>query len=72
MMLFLRINMFSDGLIDLMKMLMSVPFTINKTTKLDNIQTKAKERYLPVYEKVSSSSWSGQCLVFMYIYVHDN
>ncbi|XP_062286203.1 glutathione S-transferase, alpha tandem duplicate 1 [Scomber scombrus] len=45
------INMFSDGLIDLMKMLMSLPFTINKTAKLDNIQTKAKERYLPVYEK---------------------
>lgn len=53
MMLFLRINMYSEGLIDLMEMIMILPFSTDVTTKLDNIQTKAKERYLPVFEKVS-------------------
>lgn len=60
--------MYSDGLIDLMKMLMGVPFTIDKITKLANIQTKAKERYLPVYEKVPLYALSGQCLQFIYIH----
>ncbi|XP_042289130.1 glutathione S-transferase, alpha tandem duplicate 1 [Thunnus maccoyii] len=48
------INMYWDGLIDLIKMIMSVPFTIDATKKLNIIQTKAKERYFPVYEKALS------------------
>ena len=48
----LRINQYSEGLIDLMEMIMMLPFTPDPKPKLDNIQTKAKERYLPVFEKV--------------------
>ncbi|XP_018543788.1 glutathione S-transferase, alpha tandem duplicate 1 [Lates calcarifer] len=46
-----RINMYSEGLMDLMEMIMMLPFTADPKPKLDNIQTKAKERYLPVFEK---------------------
>lgn len=52
-MLSFRINMYSEGLTDLMEMIMILPFTPDPKPKLDNIQSKAKERYLPVYEKVN-------------------
>ncbi|XP_015229957.1 PREDICTED: glutathione S-transferase A4-like [Cyprinodon variegatus] len=45
------INMYSEGLIDLMEMMMMLAFTADPKPKLDNIQSKAKERYLPVFEK---------------------
>lgn len=48
----IRINMYSEGLIDLMEMMMMLAFTADPKPKLDNIQSKAKERYLPVFEKV--------------------
>ncbi|XP_071336900.1 glutathione S-transferase 3-like [Trachinotus anak] len=48
------INMYSEGLIDLMEMIMILPFSADVKSKLDNIQTKAKERYLPVFEKALS------------------
>ncbi|XP_060942749.1 glutathione S-transferase A4-like [Limanda limanda] len=48
------INMYSEGLMDLMEMIMMLPFVTDKQPKLDNIETKAKERYLPVFEKALS------------------
>lgn len=48
-----RINMYSEGLMDLMEMIMILPFSSDVQPKLDNIKTKAKERYLPVFEKVT-------------------
>ncbi|XP_013879867.1 glutathione S-transferase [Austrofundulus limnaeus] len=45
------INMYSEGLMDLMEMMMVLPFVEDPKPKLDNIQTKAKDRYLPVFEK---------------------
>jgi len=47
------INMYSEGLRDLMEMIMILPFTppADVQTKLETIQTKATERYLPVFEK---------------------
>ncbi|KAM7385683.1 hypothetical protein PAMP_001748 [Pampus punctatissimus] len=48
------INMYSEGLIDLMEMILVLPFSTDVAEKLENIQTKAKERYLPVFEKVLS------------------
>ncbi|XP_068613203.1 glutathione S-transferase 3-like [Brachionichthys hirsutus] len=48
------INMYSEGLIDLMEMMMMLPFIPDPKEKLDNIESKAKERYLPVFEKVLS------------------
>nr|XP_057914647.1 glutathione S-transferase, alpha tandem duplicate 1 [Doryrhamphus excisus] len=45
------INMYSEGLIDLMEMIMILPFSTDEKSKLENIETKAKERYLPVFEK---------------------
>nr|XP_046258692.1 glutathione S-transferase A4-like [Scatophagus argus] len=50
------INMYSEGLMDLMEMIMILPFTQDPKPKLDNILSKAKERYLPVFEKVLSGS----------------
>lgn len=46
--------MYSEGLRDLMELIMMLPFTppAELKTKLDTIHTKATERYLPVYEKV--------------------
>ncbi|KAM9808568.1 glutathione S-transferase, alpha tandem duplicate 1 [Syngnathus typhle] len=46
-----KINMYTEGLMDLMEMIMILPFSQNTKTKLGNIETKAKERYLPVFEK---------------------
>ncbi|XP_072247193.1 glutathione S-transferase, alpha tandem duplicate 1 [Leuresthes tenuis] len=45
------INMYLNGLMDHMKMIMILPFLSDVKPKLDNIQSKAKERYLPVFEK---------------------
>lgn len=44
--------MYSEGVMDLMEMIMMLPFSQDPKAKLDTIQTKAKERYLPVFEKV--------------------
>ncbi|KAM3862949.1 glutathione S-transferase A1-like [Diretmus argenteus] len=51
-----RINMYCEGLMDLMEMMMMLPFTppADVKTKLDNIHTKATGRYLPVFEKALS------------------
>ncbi|XP_045926315.1 glutathione S-transferase, alpha tandem duplicate 1 isoform X1 [Micropterus dolomieu] len=48
------VNMYSEGVMDLMEMIMMVPFSQDPKAKLDTIQTKAKERYLPVFEKALS------------------
>uniref|UniRef100_A0A8C6NS55 Glutathione S-transferase n=1 Tax=Nothobranchius furzeri TaxID=105023 RepID=A0A8C6NS55_NOTFU len=48
------INMYSEGLMDLMEMIMIHAFVSGTKAKLDDILTKAKERYLPVYEKALS------------------
>ncbi|XP_070696843.1 glutathione S-transferase A4-like [Pempheris klunzingeri] len=45
------INMYSEGIMDLMEMIMMLPFTPDPKPKLDNIHSKAKERYFPVFEK---------------------
>ncbi|KAM9804188.1 glutathione S-transferase 3-like [Neosynchiropus ocellatus] len=50
-----RINMYMEGLMDLMEMIMMLIFQPDAESKLANIQTKAKERYLPVFEKALSS-----------------
>lgn len=47
-----RINMYSESLMDLMEMIMILPFTPDVKEKLENIENKAKTRYLPVFEKV--------------------
>lgn len=44
--------MYSEGIIDLMEMIMMLPFTADPKPNLEAIQTKAKGRYLPVFEKV--------------------
>ncbi|KAM9804186.1 glutathione S-transferase alpha-4-like [Neosynchiropus ocellatus] len=46
-----QINMYAWSLVDLMEMIMVLPFQPDAESKLANIQTKAKERYLPVFEK---------------------
>ncbi|XP_042370116.1 glutathione S-transferase A4-like, partial [Plectropomus leopardus] len=45
------INMYSEGLMDLMEMIMKLPLSIDQKTQLDLIERRAKERYLPVFEK---------------------
>ncbi|KAK5603230.1 hypothetical protein CRENBAI_012099 [Crenichthys baileyi] len=45
------INMYSEGLMDLMEMFITLPFAADPKSKLDSIQSKANERYLPVFEK---------------------
>ncbi|XP_070771933.1 glutathione S-transferase, alpha tandem duplicate 1 [Enoplosus armatus] len=50
------INMYSEGVMDLMEMIMMLPFSPDPKPKLEAIETKAKERYLPVFEKVLSGS----------------
>ncbi|KAL3050240.1 hypothetical protein OYC64_012303 [Pagothenia borchgrevinki] len=50
----LMVNTHSEGLMDLMEMIMILPFAADVKTKLDNIQNKAKDRYLPVFEKALS------------------
>lgn len=54
--LFFRINMYSEGLMDLMEMLMVLPFNPDPTAKLEEIEKKAKERYFPVFEKVEKQN----------------
>ena len=46
--------MYSEGLRDLMEMIMILPFKKpdEKETQLGVTQEKAKSRYFPVYEKV--------------------
>ncbi|XP_074531802.1 glutathione S-transferase-like [Halichoeres trimaculatus] len=46
-----KINMYSEGLMDLMDMIMTSIWAPDPESKLENIKTKAKDRYLPVYEK---------------------
>lgn len=48
--------MYAEGLIDLMEMIMMLPFVADPKPKLENIESKAKERYLPVFEKVCCKS----------------
>ncbi|XP_039994379.1 glutathione S-transferase, alpha tandem duplicate 1 [Xiphias gladius] len=50
----IMINMYSEGLMDQMEMIMMLPFSSDAKSKLDTIQTKAIERYLPVFEKALS------------------
>ncbi|XP_010772927.1 glutathione S-transferase 3-like [Notothenia coriiceps] len=50
----LMVNTHSEGVMDLMEMIMMLPFAADVKTKLDNIQNKAKDRYLPVFEKALS------------------
>lgn len=45
------IEMYCDGLMDLMEMMMKLPFLQDTTADKENILTKAKNRYLPVFEK---------------------
>lgn len=54
--------MYSEGVMDLMEMIMVLPFATDPKAKLDAIETKAKERYLPVFEKVSV-----YCVYFVHI-----
>lgn len=53
--LHVRINMYSEGLMDLMEMIMILPFVPDVKEKLENIESKAKTRYLPVFEKVTAA-----------------
>ncbi|XP_074531295.1 glutathione S-transferase alpha I-like [Halichoeres trimaculatus] len=48
-----KINMYSEGLMDLMEMILMLLWTPDedRETKVKNIKTKTKERYLPVFEK---------------------
>ncbi|XP_075874808.1 glutathione S-transferase A4-like [Nelusetta ayraudi] len=46
------IDMYSEGLIDLMEMIMMLIFTEDAAAQKENILNKAKNRYLPVFEKV--------------------
>ncbi|XP_040033814.1 glutathione S-transferase, alpha tandem duplicate 1 [Gasterosteus aculeatus] len=48
------INMYSEGLMDLMEMIMILPFSTDKNAQLEVIKTKAKGRYLPVFDKALS------------------
>ncbi|KAM8858620.1 glutathione S-transferase 3-like [Spinachia spinachia] len=48
------INMYSEGVMDLMEMIMILPFSTDKNAQLEVIKTKAKGRYLPVFEKALS------------------
>ncbi|XP_020777134.1 glutathione S-transferase, alpha tandem duplicate 1 [Boleophthalmus pectinirostris] len=48
------VNMYAEGLMDLMEMIMILPFSSDASQKLDNIEKKSKERYLPVFEKALS------------------
>ncbi|KAM6922293.1 glutathione S-transferase 3-like [Lycodopsis pacificus] len=45
------INMYSEGLMDLMEMIMMLAFAADTKAQLDTIETKAINRYLPVFEK---------------------
>lgn len=45
--------MYSEGLIDLMEMMMKLIFMGDTALQKEEILKKAKNRYLPVFEKVS-------------------
>ncbi|XP_023145331.1 glutathione S-transferase, alpha tandem duplicate 1 [Amphiprion ocellaris] len=45
------INMYCEGLMDLMEMMMILPFCADPKPQLDKVKAKAIERYLPVFEK---------------------
>ncbi|XP_022061009.2 glutathione S-transferase, alpha tandem duplicate 1 [Acanthochromis polyacanthus] len=45
------INMYCEGLMDFMEMMMALPFCVDRKPQLDKIKAKAIERYLPVFEK---------------------
>ncbi|KAK2896330.1 hypothetical protein Q8A67_010818 [Cirrhinus molitorella] len=47
------IDMYTEGAIDLMDQIITLPFTPpeNKQKQLSNIEEKAKDRYLPAFEK---------------------
>ncbi|TKS85478.1 Glutathione S-transferase [Collichthys lucidus] len=48
------VNMYSEGVMDLMEMIMLLIISPDPKPKLDNIESKAKKRYLPVFEKALS------------------
>ncbi|KAJ0005116.1 hypothetical protein NQD34_011330 [Periophthalmus magnuspinnatus] len=48
------VNMYAEGLMDLMEMMMTLPFSADPSAKLKTIETKSNERYLPVFEKALS------------------
>ncbi|XP_067277526.1 glutathione S-transferase A1-like [Pseudorasbora parva] len=52
------IDMYTEGLIDLMELIMRSPFMPpeDKQKQLSDIEQKAKERYLPVFEKGLANS----------------
>ncbi|XP_041645432.1 glutathione S-transferase A4-like [Cheilinus undulatus] len=50
------INMYSEGVMDLMEKIMMLPFTGESPEKLEAIKAGAKGRYLPVYEKALDKS----------------
>lgn len=49
------IDMYSEGLLDLIEMVLMLAFNQDQKSA-DNVQSKAKERYLPVFEKALSGS----------------
>lgn len=49
-----QINLYAEGIIDLMEMIMMLPFTADKQPKLENIEAKAKDRYMPAFENALS------------------
>lgn len=57
-----RIEMYAEGVQDLMQMIMALPFMPPdaKKTKLEEIERKATSRYLPVFEKVLYDLGLGQ------------
>ncbi|KAL0964665.1 hypothetical protein UPYG_G00327230 [Umbra pygmaea] len=52
------IDMYAEGVRDLMELMMMFPFIppANKSTKLNEIESKATSRYLPVFEKALAGS----------------
>uniref|UniRef100_A0AAV2JK83 glutathione transferase n=1 Tax=Knipowitschia caucasica TaxID=637954 RepID=A0AAV2JK83_KNICA len=50
------INMYAEGTMDLMEMIMILPFTPDPKSKLENIEQKALTRYLPVFEEALKGS----------------
>ncbi|CAB1312919.1 unnamed protein product, partial [Coregonus sp. 'balchen'] len=54
----LMIDMYAEGVRDLMEMIMMLPFISPdaKKTKLEDIERKATSRYIPVFEKALASS----------------
>ncbi|XP_053731313.1 glutathione S-transferase 3-like isoform X2 [Synchiropus splendidus] len=50
------INMFSEGLMDLMDLIMMLPFSVDGKLQAMYVQARAKKRYMPVFERVLSRS----------------